>query len=114
MPHSRSKLSPKLQLVFDQFIAHANKLDLHPYDWDRFYNYLCASHRLRSKLSGFEVKELLIGQGFPEHVASDISSVYDHGRAIIRKAKGSVLAYPGQPHDEVHREMRRADHLMSL
>lgn len=107
MPHSQLNLSPKLQPLFDQFIAHANKLGLHPYDWDRFYAYLCASHRLQSKLSGFEVKELLLAQGFPEHVALDLSSVYDHGRAIIRKAKGAVFAYPGQHPDELKRELRR-------
>ena len=95
MPRSHSKLSSKVQTVFDEFISQANKSSLHPLDWNRFYSFICASYRFRSKLPGFEIKELLLKEGFPQDVASDLSSVYDHGRAIIRKAKGETLAYPG-------------------
>ena len=107
MPNSQSKLSPKLQPIFDRFVSHANKLSLHPYDWDRLYSFISDSHRLRSTALGFDIKELLSAEGFPEETASDLSSVYDHGRAIISKSKGAVFAYPGQPLDQLRSEARR-------
>ena len=109
MARNPSKLSPKLQPVFDRFINHSNKFDPRPYDWDRFYSFLCASHRLRSNLSGFELSQLLLAHGFPDDVASEMSSVYEHGRAILRKNKhgDAFIAYPGQPHDALRREFRR-------
>lgn len=107
MAHRPLKLSPKVQPLFDAFTNLANKSALHPYDWNRFYAFLCAAHRFRSRLSGSDVKELLLAQGFQEDYASDIAEVYEHGRAIISKSKGAVFAYPGQDPDELNRELRR-------
>ena len=107
MAHRPPKLSPKVQPLFDAFTNLANKSTLHPFDWNRFYAFLCAAHRFRSRLSGSDVKELLLAQGFQEDYASDIAEVYEHGRAIISKSKGALFAYPGHDPNAFYRERRR-------
>ena len=83
-------MSPKLAKYFERFVNNANKLGLHPLDWGRFYNFIAHSHSLRSRLSEYDLKCLLVERGFPEEYARELATIYDHGRTVIQVYKGSV------------------------
>ena len=85
----RPKLSPKLAPFFKQFADTADKTRLHPNDWGRYYDFIANCHRLRSRLSGQDVKLLLADEGFNEERSSYLAEVYRRGRLII-KVHGGV------------------------
>ena len=80
------KLSPKVKECFHHFITLANKAALHPFDWERFYDFVVLCHMLRSKLMEDDVKYLLVQEGFDEEYASRIADVYRHGREILKRS----------------------------
>jgi len=92
----RAALLPRLsywpKLFFDQFINMANKSGLHSYDWSRFYDFLIVCQVLRAKLTEDDLVYLLIHAGFDDEYARDIASVYEHGRAILRRHRNPILA----------------------
>ena len=51
-------LTPKSEPFFRQFVNNANKLSLHPLDWDRWYDFVHVCHYLKVVLSGEEVERL--------------------------------------------------------
>lgn len=71
-------LSPNIKLVFDKFVAGANKASLHPCDWERFYKFARLCHRLRAQVCGENVFRLLVLSGFSEEYSRDISIVFTH------------------------------------
>ena len=68
-----------------QFIFHANKSRLHPLDWQRFYDFIIASHKLETETTETDVALLLEENGFSEAYATLLSHVYHHGRRILRR-----------------------------
>ncbi len=73
----------------EAFTARASASSLGPRDWRLFYDFVRSCHTHQAPLS----KELLAGfltnNGFADHVASELGSVYLHGRALL--ASGSPV-----------------------
>lgn len=71
--------------AFERFVALANKYDLHPNDWSRFYAWVGALHwRSRARLSGAHVKRLLLDRGFHESQASEAGMAFYHLQGFIK------------------------------
>lgn len=79
----RNKLPPKTKKAFDYFVRHANKIKLHPSDWENFYEFVNACHDFRVKLTEEDLVSLLIKESFPEKRAREIADVYYHIRAFM-------------------------------
>lgn len=77
------RISPKLKTYFDEFVGSATKDNLHPNDWKRFYAFIHAAHSFGTKLDRADIERLLVKHGFEEGYASEISEVYEHGRALL-------------------------------
>ena len=78
------KLAKRTQYFFAHFINAADdKLALHPLEWKRFYVFIQAAHEGHTKLLPYELKELLIANGFRPDMAERLSDVYHHGRALL-------------------------------
>lgn len=86
------RLSPKAKEFFDPFVSRANKVALHPSDWEPFYDFVIVCHRLRSKLKEDDIKYLLVQQGFSEEYALTIAGVYRHGREILKRPRDPISA----------------------
>jgi len=84
------KLSPVAAKYFSFFISHVNKSALHPTDWELFYDFICVSHWLRSKLTEDDIAYLLIREGFDANYAVKIADVYRHGRALLSPQRSST------------------------
>ena len=78
------RLSKGATLVFRRFCAGANKQDLHPYDWRRFYGFIRYCHARHVRLSNIDIEYLLAGEGFSEDTAEELAALYGHGRALLR------------------------------
>ncbi|MFC1905733.1 hypothetical protein ACFLXL_02870 [Chloroflexota bacterium] len=78
------KLSPLVEMYFSSFVSLANKVSLHPTDWDLFYGFIYISHRLRCKLTESDIAYLLNRAGFDIDYARHIASVYQHGRNLLK------------------------------
>ncbi len=78
------RLPRKAQMQFDSFVNLANMTTLHPNDWDRFYAFICHSHKHALKLNETELERLLVKAGFSEEKAKKLSHVYLHGRRILQ------------------------------
>ena len=78
------KLPAKAQKIFDHFVILANKSGLHPYDWQRFYDFIwhCASHNL--ELTPRDIQELLIAAEFSEEYAEYIADIFIHGVGVAK------------------------------
>jgi len=86
----RDGLSPQQRELFGFFVSNANKSGLHQMDWYHFYRFIIHSHRIRSRLSEADVKNLLVKASFsPEH-SGHLAEVYRHGRAILQDRKSVV------------------------
>lgn len=77
------KLPKRTKLFYENFVSNANKQIPHPLDMKLFYWFIHATHQGRTKLSPSELKELLSSDGFTEELASDLASIYDHGRNLL-------------------------------
>jgi hypothetical protein len=79
------RFSPEMELSLKAFLTHANYSGLHPLDWDRFYQFIIHAHTGNLRMVGYEVKQLLLQEGFPENVAYGASEAYDHGRGVLKE-----------------------------
>ncbi len=86
-------LTPKSEPFFRDFVNNANKLSLHPLDWDRWYDFVHVCHYLKVELSGEEVERLLEEEGFPEESAKRISNIYSSGRRLLKGHSGYWLLH---------------------
>ena len=73
-----ARMAPRTKKAFDFFVDHANKIALHPNDWDRFYKFVRTAHRYRSRIWEQDVKQALIEAGFGEDYARKLCIVYTH------------------------------------
>ena len=78
------KFSDSTQKKFDQFVQHANKTLLHPYDWKRFYLFIRQCHSERIKIKESDLTDWLVDAGFSPEMAGNLYSVYSHCRAILK------------------------------
>ena len=86
--------SPRVREFFDHFVGLANKTDLHPLDWERFYDFMRASHTLRSRVNDRQLYDTLIREGFDETTARYTAEFYRKGREILRRSR--TPRRPGQ------------------
>jgi hypothetical protein len=67
------------------FAAGANKqAPSHPYDEDRWREFVIGAHREDAQLAAQELRDWLIDQGFPEDITSDLVIAYERGRELLR------------------------------
>ena len=78
------KLSPKAQILFNAFVAAANKNGLHSLDWERYYRFVRVCHVFNTKTNEEDVFRLLVQSGFHEEYARELASVYFHLRQFQR------------------------------
>ncbi len=72
------RLIPRLKDQFEKFAFSANKRCLHPYDWNRFYQFVFDSCRYQSSLTEEDVRYLLQKSGFNEEQSNYIANVFHH------------------------------------
>jgi hypothetical protein len=82
---SMKKLPQRTKYFFYQFVNGANKQIIHPLDWIRFYRFIYAAHRGRTRLSEGELEKLLVEAGFPADNASQLANIYYHGRGPLKR-----------------------------
>ncbi|MEL6614214.1 MAG: hypothetical protein AAFQ43_00675 [Bacteroidota bacterium] len=77
------RLPPGAADVFQRFASCANTTVLHPYDWERFYDFVrhCAAHNVA--VSSEDVQRLLVHAGFDRAYAESIADVFRHGRRLL-------------------------------
>lgn len=85
MNSSMYKLPVHTKYFFDQFVNAANKRILHPFDWKRFYDFIYAAHRWRTKLSDVQLETLLEDAGFDLQEAKCLATIYYHGRRLLKR-----------------------------
>lgn len=78
------RLPPKARQIFDYFMIQANKENLHPTDWENFYNFIwfCASYNVRA--SHEDIQSLLVKEGFARGYAEYIADIFTHGFEIAK------------------------------
>ena len=81
-------IPPKTKQVFDRFVTLANKQAVHPYDWDRFRDFVRAAHRHHVRLTPTDLKTLLDHQGFDTGESQVLALVYEHGRLLLGSDPG--------------------------
>lgn len=72
------RFTPRLKDKFKKFAFSANKRCLHPYDWNRFYQFVFDSCRYQPFLTGEDVRYLLQKAGFNKEQSSSIANVFRH------------------------------------
>jgi len=70
------ELPPKAKQAFDRFSKRANKLSLHPYDWDYLYRFVYVCRATRVNLSEVDMYRLLMTHRFRQ--AEEIAGIFDH------------------------------------
>jgi hypothetical protein len=82
-PRALPVLPPVATELFETFVACANTRVLHPYDWDRFYDFVrhCAAHNVGVSVE--DVQRLLLCSGFESSYADQIAAVFRHGRHLL-------------------------------
>jgi len=77
------RLPPGAADVFQRFVSCANMTVLHPYDWERFYDFVrhCAAHNVA--VSSDDAQRLLVHVGFDSSRAEPIADVFRHGRRLL-------------------------------
>lgn len=78
------KLPPHTKYYFDQFAIIGAAWNWHSNDVERFRAFIHAAHQGRVKLYDWELKELLIAQGFYEEDASKLAERYQFGRDLLK------------------------------
>ena len=71
-------LVPRLKDQFEKFAFSANKRCLHPYDWNRFYQFVFDSCRYQSSLTEEDMRYHLRKAGFNKEQSSYIANVFRH------------------------------------
>ncbi len=72
------RLIPRLKDQFEKFSFSANKRCLHPYDWNRFYQFIFDSCRYQSSLTEEDMRYHLRKAGFNKEQSSYIANVFRH------------------------------------
>lgn len=72
------RLIPRLKDQFEKFSFSANKRRLHPYDWNRFYQFIFASYRYQQSLTEEDMRYLLQKSGFDKEQSRYIANVFRH------------------------------------
>lgn len=84
---SKKKLQIKLpkmaNKLFMSFVISANKNMLHPLDWKRFYVFIRHCYSRKVKIYPFELKRLLLLNGFKEKNAEYLSDIFSHGLKLL-------------------------------
>ena len=86
-------IPPKTKQVFDRFVTLANKQAVHPYDWDRFRDFVRAAHRHHVRLKPTDLKALLDHQGFDTDESNLLALVYEHGRLLLGSDPGYLYRH---------------------
>lgn len=79
------------------FAANANKLSLHPLDWERFYRFVVSAHQFRKGWNHNDIRRLLEGYGFPSDRAQALAEAYWHCRCSLYVSRriGRGVKYAG-------------------
>lgn len=72
------RLIPRLKDQFEKFSFLANKRCLHPYDWNRFYQFVFDSCRYQPSLTEEDMRYHLQKAGFNKEQSSYIANVFRH------------------------------------
>lgn len=72
------QLIPRLKDQFKKFAFSANKRNLHPYDWNRFYQFVFDSCRYQPSLTEEDMRYHLQKAGFNKEQSSYIANVFRH------------------------------------
>lgn len=72
------RLIPRLKDQFEKFAFSANKRYLHPYDWNRFYQFVFASCQYQQSLTEEDMRYFLQKAGFNKEQSSYIANVFRH------------------------------------
>ena len=72
------RLIPRLKDQFEKFAFSANKRCLHPYDWNRFYQFVFAICKYQPSLTEEDMRYLLQKSGFNKEQSSYIANVFHH------------------------------------
>jgi len=83
-PSEFQALPPFTRKIFLRFVNCANKSCLHPLDIRRFYEFIRLCHARRVKLDQFQLRTHLLRAGFKAETADHLSTLYFHGRELLR------------------------------
>lgn len=72
------RFTPRLKDNFEKFAFSANKRCLHPYDWNRFYQFVFDSYRYQPSLTEDDMRYHLRKAGFGKEQSSYIANVFRH------------------------------------
>ena len=86
------KFPKRTKYFLDQFMNAANKQNLHPLDWERYYMFIKAAHAGHANIMGGDLIKTLVLNGFLEDDAEYLTSIYSHGRKLLALRK-SVFYY---------------------
>ncbi len=76
-------LPPTAWKTLETFTASARISRLRPRDWRLFYDFVRTCHANQALLSKESLFGFLTNNGFADDVASELGSVYLHGRALL-------------------------------
>lgn len=71
------KLPPHAALALHRFTLLANHRSLHPYDWQRFYQFV-KGLRYAERYRADEIRWLLLQEGLPAKMAEDLGELFEH------------------------------------
>jgi hypothetical protein len=85
LPHHANK-------IFNRFVRCANLWganirNLHPRDWQRFYDFVKHCFARRVKITEDDVERLLIASGFSDNYASHIANIFHHGINLLKRCQ---------------------------
>jgi hypothetical protein len=84
-----SLMSENVAQAFKSFTFMADKSSLHPYDQERFYDFIIQSHIDDSLLEEDEIAYLLKIEGWWEEKSIELSSDYRFGRDLLNRFNNS-------------------------
>jgi hypothetical protein len=90
----RPRLPQRTAYFFDQFTSAANKQALHPLDWKRFYHFIHAAHVGRAHVVPDDLIRLLVERQFTVEEATELTRIYEHGRALLQHRIMPGYLYP--------------------
>jgi hypothetical protein len=68
-----------------EFVALANRQQLHPLDWERFYDFIYVFSLTDRDATHQDVADLLRAAGFADHVVDRLAALFDHGVTLLRR-----------------------------
>lgn len=87
----KRKLPPRIKHFFDVFCLNANKSRLHPFDYMRFNAFVTACHMGKSRLTDFDLIELLENEGFNREKAEYLADLYNSERDLMKSKYRKVV-----------------------